>query len=198
LAETAGHGAVYFPYSAFNSSYFSLLVRTQLPPASLAPTVQKAILQLDPELPIDDLKPMRVRIDDSLIARRSPAVLAGIFAAVALLLAAIGTYGVLAYAVSQRRREIGVRMALGALPQQILALFLGLGAKLVVAGLALGVLFAWAAGRAMQTVLFGVGTWNLGVLAGTAGVMLAVVFFAMFLPARRAARVNPIDALRAE
>jgi predicted permease len=198
LAETAGHGAVYFPYSAFNSSYFSLLVRTQLPPASLAPTVQKAILQLDPELPIDDLKPMRVRIDDSLIARRSPAVLAGIFAAVALLLAAIGTYGVLAYAVSQRRREIGVRMALGALPQQILALFLGLGAKLVVAGLALGVLLAWVAGRAMQTVLFGVGTWNLGVLAATAGVMLAVVFFAMFLPARRAARVSPIDALRAD
>jgi len=198
LAETAGHGAVYFPYSAFNSSYFSLLVRTQLPPASLAPTVQKAILQLDPELPIDDLKPMRVRIDDSLIARRSPAVLAGIFAAVALLLAAIGTYGVLAYAVSQRRREIGVRMALGALPQQILALFLGLGAKLVVAGLALGVLLAWVAGRAMQTVLFGVGTWNLGVLAATAGVMLAVVLFAMFLPARRAARVSPIDALRAD
>jgi ABC-type antimicrobial peptide transport system permease subunit len=160
--------------------------------------VQKAVLQLDPELPIDDLKPMQARIDDSLVARRSPAVLAGVFAAVALLLAAIGTYGVLAYAVSQRQREIGVRMALGAMPQQILAQFLALGARLLLAGLAVGIVLTWFAGRGMQSLLFGVGTWNLAVLAVTAGVMLAVVFFAMFLPARRAARVNPLDALRAD
>jgi predicted permease len=198
LAEPTGHGAVYFPYSTFNSGFFSLAVRTSLPPASLAPMVRKAILQLDPELPIDDLRPMQARIDDSLIARRSPAILAGVFAAAALLLAAVGTYGVLAYAVSQRRREIGVRMALGALPQQILAQFLGLGAKLLVVGIVLGVLGAWAAGRAMQSVLFGVGAWHPGVLAATAGVLLGVVFFALFLPSRRAARVNPIDALRAE
>jgi ABC-type antimicrobial peptide transport system permease subunit len=164
----------------------------------LAPTVQKTILQLDPELPIDDLKPMQARIDDSLIARRSPAILAGIFAAVALLLAAIGTYGVLAYAVSQRRREIGVRMALGALPQQILAQFLGLGIRLLLGGIALGVLGAWAADRAMQSVLFGVGSVHPGVFAATAGVMIGVVFFALFIPARRAAHVNPTEALRAE
>jgi predicted permease len=198
LAETNGHGAIYFPYSAFNSGYFSLIVRTQLPPASLAPTVQKAILQLDPELPIDDVKPMQARIDDSLIARRSPAVLAGIFAAVALLLASIGTYGVLAYAVAQRRREIGVRMALGALPQQIFALFLGLGARLLLLGIALGVLGAWLTGRAMQGVLFGVGSVHAGVLAAAAGVMIGVVFISLFVPARRAARVSPIDALRGE
>jgi predicted permease len=198
LAENSGHGAVYFPYSAFNPSYFSLLVRTQFPPASLAPMVQKAILQLDPELPIDDLRTMQARIDDSLIARRSPAILAGIFAMVALLLAAIGTYGVLAYAVGQRRREIGVRMALGALPRQILAQFLSLGARLLVFGIALGVAGTWAAGRAMQSVLFGVGAVHPGVLTATAGVMLGVVFFAMFLPSRRAARLSPIDALRAE
>ena len=198
LAENNGHGAVYFPYATYNSSYFTLLVRTALPPESVAPMVQKTILQLDPELPIDDLKLMQARIDDSLIARRSPAILAGIFAAVALLLAAIGTYGVLAYAVSQRRREIGVRMALGARPQQILAQFLGLGARLLLAGVALGVLGTWAAGRAMQSVLFGVGALHPGVLAVTAGLMLGVVFFALFLPSRRAARVNPIDALRGE
>jgi ABC-type antimicrobial peptide transport system permease subunit len=141
---------------------------------------------------------MQARIDESLIARRSPAIVAGIFAAAALLLAAIGTYGVLAYAVSQRRREIGVRMALGALPQQILAQFLGLGARLLVVGLSLGVLGAWVAGRAMQSLLFGVGGLPVGLLAITAGVMLGVVFLAMFLPSRRAARVNPIDALRSE
>jgi ABC-type antimicrobial peptide transport system permease subunit len=141
---------------------------------------------------------MQARIDDSLIARRSPAILAGIFAMVALLLAAIGTYGVLAYAVGQRRREIGVRMALGALPRQILAQFLSLGARLLVFGIALGVAGTWAAGRAMQSVLFGVGAVHPGVLTATAGVMLGVVFFAMFLPSRRAARLSPIDALRAE
>lgn len=198
LAESTGHGAVYFPYSAFNSNYFSLLVRTQLPPAAVAPMVQKAILQLDPELPIDDLKPMQTRIDDSLLIRRSPAVLAIILAVVALLLAAIGTYGVLAYAVNQRQKEIGVRMALGALPEQIRALFLKLGAKLLLLGTALGVLGAWAAGRAMQNVLFDVGALNIGILTITAGAMTGIVFLAMFLPSRRAALVSPTEALRAD
>jgi len=198
LAEPPGHGAVYFPYSAMNWGFFSLLVRGALPPGVLAPMIQKAILQLDPELPIDDLRPMQARIDDSLIARRSPAVLAGIFAAAALLLAAIGTYGVLAYAVSQRRREIGVRMALGALPQQILAQFLGLGTRLLIAGAVLGVAGTWVAGRAMQSVLYSVSGLPVGILVATAGLMLGVVFLAIFLPSHRAARVNPIDALRAE
>jgi len=196
LAEIAGHGAAYFP--ALDMSYFSLLVRTSLPPAAMAPMLQKAVLQLDPELPIDDLKPMQARIDESLVARRSPAILAIIFAVVALLLAAIGTYGVLAYSVSQRQREIGVRMALGALPQQVLAQFLVLGAKLLAIGIAFGVFGAWAAGRAMKSVLFGVAPLHLGILAATAGIMLGVVFFAMLLPALRAARINPLDALRAE
>jgi predicted permease len=196
LAEVTGHGAAYFP--ATGSMYFSLLVRSSLPPAAMAPMVQKAVLQLDPELPIDDLKPMQARIDESLVARRSPAILAIIFAVVALLLAAIGTYGVLAYAVSQRQREIGVRMALGALPQQVLAQFLSLGAKLLAIGISLGVLGAWASGHAMKSVLFGVSPLNLGILAATAGIMLGVVFIAMFLPSLRAARVNPLDALRAD
>ena len=198
LAETPGHGAVYFTYNKYYNAYFSLLVRSTLPPAALGPMVRKAILQLDPELPIDDLRPMQARIDDSLLARRSPAVLAGIFAAAALLLAAIGTYGVLAYAVSQRQREIGVRMALGAMPQQILGQFLGLGARLLALGVVLGVLGTWAAGHAMQSVLFGVGTLPLGVIALTAALMLGVVFLAMFLPSRRAARVNPVEALRGD
>jgi hypothetical protein len=198
LAESDGYGAAYFPYAYFTSGGFTVVLRTSLPPTALAPSLQKTILQLDPELPIDDLKPMQARIDDSLIARRSPAILAAVFAGVALLLAAIGTYGVLAYAVSQRRREIGVRMALGALPGQVLAQFLRLGAQLLLIGLVLGLLGAWAAGRAMQTVVFGVGTMHPGVLAATATIMTAIVLSAVLLPSRRASRIDPSEALRAE
>jgi len=139
---------------------------------------------------------MRAIIDETLVARRSPAVLAGIFSGVALLLAAIGTYGVLAYAVGQRKREIGVRMALGAQPRQVLALFLGIGATLLGIGVGLGFVGSWFAGRAMEKVLFGVSPLNVGVLAASTAVMVLVVFFAILLPSRRAAGVNPIDALR--
>lgn len=196
LTENSGHGAIYLPHTG--SSYFSVLVRTALPPESLALAVRKAILEIDPGQPIDNLRPLQALIDDSLVAHRSPAILAALFSAVALLLAALGTYGVLAYAVGQRQREIGVRMALGAQPQQILAQFLHLGAMLLLAGLLLGLAGTWAAGLAMRSLLFGVGPMNFVVLATTAGVLLGVVFFALYLPSRRAARTDPLVALRAE
>jgi len=196
LAEKDAQGTIYYPYVSYSATNFSIVVRTPLEPAALAPMIKKAMLKLDPELPVDDLRAMQARIDESLVARRSPAVLAGIFAGVALLLAAVGTYGVLAYAVNQRRREIGVRMALGALPQQVLAQFLGLGAGLLLAGVSLGLLGAWAVGRAMQSVLFGVGPIHVGVLVATAIVLVLVVLLAVFLPSHRASRVSPIEALR--
>jgi len=138
------------------------------------------------------------RIDESLIPRRSPTLLAGIFAAAALLLASIGTYGVLAYAVAQQRREIGVRMALGAQRGHIRGQFLGVGARLLAAGLALGGFGAWGVGRTMKSVLFDVGAIHAGVLAATAGVMMIAVLLACWLPARRATLVDPIEALRYE
>jgi ABC-type antimicrobial peptide transport system permease subunit len=141
---------------------------------------------------------METRVDESLTTRRSPALLTGIFAAVALVLAAVGIYGVLSYAVTQRYREIGVRMALGALPKQVLAQFLSLGTRLLLLGTALGMVGAWAAGRAMQTVLFGVSAVQPLVLAATFAVTVLVVLLACLLPARRAAKVDPMVALRYE
>lgn len=198
LTEAPGHGAVYFPYNHFYNGAFAVLVRSTLPTRALGPMVQKAILKLDPQLPFDDIKPMQSRIDSSLVARRSPAVLAAIFAAAALLLAAIGTYGVLAYAVSQRQREIGVRIALGALPQQILTQFLSLGVRLLLLGVALGAVGAWGASRAMKSVLFDVSSLPFGIIALTAVTMLVVVCLAVALPSRRAALIDPVEALRAD
>jgi predicted permease len=198
LADTNAQGSIYFAAQAYTPNSAGIAIRTPLTPEAMADVLRRAVLSIDPGLPVDDIKTMRTVVDDSLVSRRSPAVLAGAFAVVALLLAAIGTYGVLAYAVSQRRREIGVRMALGAQPGQVLRQFLGLGFRLLVAGIILGTLGAWGAGRAMQTVLFGVGSVHPGVLAATAGTMIVVVLVATFIPSQRATRVSPIEALRSE
>jgi len=198
ITEESGHGAVYMPFSLRSPNFLTLVVRSSVPPGVMAPMLRKAVLQLDPNLPIDDLRPMQERIDLSLVARRSPAILAGIFAAVALLLAAVGTYGVLSYAVAQRRREIGVRMAVGAQPAQIRGQFLFSGLRLTVAGTVLGILGAWATGHAMQAVLFGVPALHWGAIAATVAILGSVAVVACVLPARRAARVDPMVALREE
>jgi len=198
LGDTVAQGAVYYPYRYYAPPGVFLVIRTAMAPQAFALTLQRTVLRLDPELPVDDLRPMRSRIDESLIPRRSPTLLAGIFAAAALLLASIGTYGVLAYAVAQQRREIGVRMALGARRAHIHGQFLGVGARLLAVGLALGGFGAWAVGRAMKSVLFEVGAMHAGVLVATAGVMMIVVLLACWLPARRAANTDPMEALRCE
>jgi len=196
LTESQAQGAVYFPFRhrALNGVY--LVVRTGQRPDSFASTLQQVVRGLDPELTITDLHSMEARIADSLVARRSPALLAGLFAGVALALAGIGTYGVLAYAVAQRRREIGVRMALGALPGQIGRHFLALGLRLLAVGMLLGVVGAWGTGQMMQGVLFGVPPLPLATLAGTIVVMTIVALLACWLPARRATKVDPMEALR--
>lgn len=199
LTDRRATGAVYFPYVTDGPPFGqSVIVRTVQPPETAGPAMRQAVLRIDPALPLDDLKPMAARIEDSLIARRSPMLLAAIFAGVALVLAAIGIYGVLAYAVAQRRREIGVRMALGAMPGQILRQFLLLGATLLTGGTVLGLVGAWFVGRAMSGLLFGIAPANPVVLGGTAVVLGAVVLLACLLPSRRAARTDPMVALRAE
>jgi predicted permease len=198
LTEPLGQGAVYFSFVDRDAWNIFVVARTSQRPEAFAETLRKLVRGTDPDLAIDDLRSMDTRITESLITRRSPALLAGIFASVALLLAAIGTYGVLSYAVAQRTREIGIRMALGAQRAQIGAQFLSLGLRLLAAGTVLGLIGAWLTGGAMQSVLFEVPALPLVTLLGTALIMAAVSLVACFIPARRAAHVNPIEALRAE
>jgi ABC-type antimicrobial peptide transport system permease subunit len=141
---------------------------------------------------------MDTRIADSLVARRSPALLAGLFSVIAVLLTAIGTYGVLSYSVSHRRREIGLRMALGALPSQIRDQFLGLALRLLAAGMILGLVGAWLTGKAMQAILFHVPPLHVATLAGAAGVLGVVSLVACMLPSDRAVRISPREALAEE
>jgi predicted lysophospholipase L1 biosynthesis ABC-type transport system permease subunit len=198
LTEPQGQGAVYLPFMDSDGINIFVVTRTSQRPEAFAETLRKLVRATNPDLAIDNLRSMDTRIAESLVARRSPALLAGIFAGVALLLAAIGTYGVLSYAVAQRRREIGIRMALGAQREQIGAQFLSLGLRLLAAGTALGLIGAWLAGKAMQTVLFDVPPLHPAILFGTAAIMSAVSLVACLIPARRAAMVNPVEALRAE
>jgi predicted permease len=198
LTEAQGQGAVYLPYAYRDNESIFIVTRTSQRPEAFAETLRKLVRAAHPALAVDNIRSMDTRIADSLITRRSPALLAGIFAGVALLLAAIGTYGVLSYAVAQRRREIGIRMALGAQREQIGAQFLSLGLRLLAAGTILGLIGAWLAGRAMQSILFDVPTLHVATLFGTALVMTAVSLVACLIPARRATKVDPIEALRAE
>src|SRR5579859_472593 len=198
LTENEAQGAIYYPYAFRIGDSFFVAVRTSLPPESLGLALQKVVRQIDPDIPVNDVRSMDTRIADSLVARRSPALLSGLFSGIALLLTSIGTYGVLSYAVAQRRREIGVRMALGAQPAQIRGQFFSLSLRLLAGGTLLGLLGALLAGRAMQAVLFHVPALNLAILAGAACVTGVVCLAACLLPSQRAARISPVEALTEE
>ena len=195
LTEEPGQGAVYFPFARRADRQVFLVMRTSVPPASIGNVLQAIVRTADPEMPVTDIRTMEMRVADSLVTRRSPALLAALFSGLAVLLTAIGTYGVLSYAVAQRRREIGLRIALGARPGQVRRDFLLLALRLLAAGMVVGAAGMWAAGRAMQTILFGVSALDLAILTGAAAVLCLVCVAACLLPSSRAARISPMTAL---
>jgi predicted permease len=195
LTDDTAQGAIYYPYALRTDDHLFAVVRTSLPPESMGPVLQTIVRQTGPEVAINDLRSMETRISDSLVLRRAPSLLAAIFSAIALLLTAVGTYGILSYAVAQRTLEIGIRMALGARPQQIRGQFLALGLRLVAAGTILGVMGAWMTGRAMRNLLFHVPPFHMATIVGAACIIGVVSLVASLMPSQRAARISPMQAL---
>jgi len=198
--ETSTHPAMYLPSNQEPDNAFYVIVRTSQAPQPFLPQMDAAIHQVDPGIATYNAATMEDHIHDSQSAylHRSSAWLVGSFAAMALLLGVVGLYGVIAYSVGQRTREIGVRMALGAHRDSIHRMVLREAGRLAIAGIAIGLVFSVAAGSLMRGLLFGVQTWDASVLCAVAGVLGAAALLASYLPARRAASINPMDALRAE
>ena len=178
------------------STVFTL--RTVVPPERLAGAVTAAIAALDPEVALYDTQTMEQRVSSSLGSQRTPMVLTLVFAGVAFVLAVLGIYAVLAWAVSQRVNEIGVRMALGARADHIGRMILEQGGKLIAIGLVVGVAGALAGGRVLASQLDRVGAFDFMVLALTVVGLGSAALVASWLPARRAARIDPLTALREE
>jgi putative ABC transport system permease protein len=177
---------------------YNFVLRSTRPVKAVAPAIQSAVQSMDPGLPIVQLRDMESVFGDSVSRQRFLSLLLGIFAAVALLLAAIGTYGVLSYLVTERQREIGIRVALGASAGGIVRLVLRQGLSITLAGLVIGMAGALALAKVVQTLLFGVKPTDPVTYAGVGIMILVVALVACLIPANRAMRVDPLVAIRNE
>jgi putative ABC transport system permease protein len=182
----------------FMANNLSLVVRTGIESEALASTVRKELRNVDVDVATAGVKPMHQFLTAAVAARRFNMELIGVFAGTALLLAAAGLYAVIAYLVSQRTREIGIRLAVGATPRHILRLIMGQGMKLTLIGVAIGFVGAIAATRLMRSLLFAVAPTDLMTFAISSIVLIVVALLACFIPARRATKVDPLVALRYE
>jgi ABC-type antimicrobial peptide transport system permease subunit len=167
-------------------------------PSSLAEAIRRTIFAIDPGQPVSNVRTLEQIVASSVVDRRMMLVVLGLFAATALILAAMGLYGVIAYAVTQRRPEIGVRMALGATPVGILAMVVREGIQLTAIGVITGLLGAFALTRVLAHVLFRVTPTDPVTLFGVTLLLVAVALFACYLPARRASEIDPMAALRCD
>ncbi len=188
----------YLPLAQNHETGMSLLVRTRKDPAGLAPSIGQTVQALDRNVPVTNIRPMKDLIGNSLYAARMGATLIGVFGLLALLLAAVGLYGVMAYAVSQRTHEIGIRMALGAQGSDVLRLVLREGMTLVAIGSMMGLITAMVVSRLLVSFLYGISTTDSITFLATAVVLTIVAFIANFIPAHRATKVDPIIALKYE
>lgn len=198
LEQEVQKETLYFPYAQTPNAGFTFVVKTTVPPASLLASVREAVLAVDPDQPIFDIKTLDARLDESLQRRRAPLLLLTVFAGVAVVLAALGIYGVLAFSVGQRTSELGIRMALGADRTNILKLILGQGVGLVALGLAIGLGGYFALSTYIASLLYRVAPTDPVTLLAAPVILALIAFAACLIPARRATKVDPMVALRAE
>jgi putative ABC transport system permease protein len=189
---------VYYPFEQVAARSMYLVIRTEPDPLTMTAAITKEIQGVDPAQPVFDVKSVDQRLYDSLARRRFSMFLLTVFAVVALILAAIGIYGVMAYSVSHRTREIGIRVALGAQPRDVLSLVIRQGIILTLTGALAGLIVALGLTRLMSSLLFGVGAMDPLTFVGVAALLITVALLACLIPARRATKVDPIVALRYE
>jgi len=188
----------YFPYANYNNSSMYLVVRTAADPAAMARAVQEAIWSIDDTLPVHDLRPMEEIVAESTWGELIFTRMLSAFALIAFVLAMLGVYGVMSYTVTERTREIGIRIAVGAQPARVIRLIVRQGMGLVVLGMVIGLVGAIGVGAALATIFYGVSAFEPVPLAGMAFLLSLVALLANYMPARRAAKYDPVSALRYE
>ena len=198
LEQDNKEGFYYLPLSQAPSPGLDVVVRTGANPNSMADAIRNAVRQVDPNQAVYDLQTMQQRIDSSLVSRKFIVVLLSLFAGLALLLSALGLYGVISYGVHMRMRELGIRMALGAGRSDVLALVLRRGMEMAAAGLVIGLLATFVAGRVLSSMLFATHLFQPLPLLATSALLAATVLLASYLPARRASKLDPMRTLREE
>ena len=198
LEQDNKEGIYYLPFSQSPERQFDIVVRTNANPASMADAIRNAVRQVDPNQAVYDLRTAEALIDSSLVSRRFIVVLLSAFAGLALLLSALGLYGVISYGVHMRLRELGIRMALGAGRADVLQLVLRRGLELAAAGLILGMVATLVAGRVLSSLLYATSLFHPLTLLATSALLVATVLLASYLPARRASKLDPIRTLREE
>jgi ABC-type antimicrobial peptide transport system permease subunit len=198
LEQDNNEGIYYLPLSQVPSSGLEAVVRTGGNPSTMADAIRNAVRQVDPSQAVYDPQTLEQSIDSSLVSRRFVVVLLSVFAGLALLLSAIGLYGVISYGVHMRVREIGIRMALGAERSDVLRLILRHGLELAAAGLVIGLVATLIAGRVLSSMLFATSLFHPLTLLATSALLTGTVLLASYLPARRASRLDPVRTLREE
>jgi putative ABC transport system permease protein len=189
---------MYVPHQQVTRSYMNIVLRTRSDPAGLSAQVRNEIFKQDPGQPSHSIVLLETLIADSIAAERFYALVLGIFASIAVVLAGAGIYGVLSYWVNQRTHEIGVRMALGATRKAVLKSVVGHGLTMTVVGIGLGLVGTWATGRVLSSILFGIGAADPLTLLGVTSILTVIALLACGVPALRASRVDPLVVLREE